>query len=693
MEEIKEETLSPEQEQTENEPALKKSFFSKIRLFSPWEILLSAVGAVMFLLASACFADFANENDGKFTFLAMIFAFVGFVGLALTVILWVKKGRPVINRYFLALILAVNFYTLNEFLLYVIPTDLADNGLHLRHIVKPYFPNVLVGVLLYYIFFFIAVAFIKNKIAVKVLLTLFSSFFAFYAVLHYYIIQFRGGPIRFSDIANITSAGEISDDYKFSLSFIVVFSVIEAVLVLAAMWIADISEMKKPLKTASIGAGTLAAMCVGFYFAAEGVYSYDINNRIMLLNFSMGEDIDTYQDVGGLLTFYYDGLKNRVIVPEGYSADKAKEILSQYKDTTPVPEKKPTIIAILNESFADIEHLGDIDATMDYMPNIRALDNCIKGYVTVSPYGGYTCNSEFEFLTGNSMYFLPSGSAAYTQFMDNDQQSMVSHLNGLGYNTIALTPCRIGLWKIGNAYERFGFDKCYFKDNVGFTNTKYVDGNVADITVYERVIKEFEKKKADESQFIWVTTMQNHAPYKEHITEPITLNSPKSDQAESYLNSIYEADRAVGELINYFKSVDDEVVIVFFGDHYPHIAGFYDDVLGENLNDLPIEEFCRSHQTPYFIWANYDIEDKEMQNISLNYLGGYVMDVCGLPKSDYMNFIRAKRDALPIISGFGYVDEKGNWHRRDDSADGDTEAMKDYRFVQYYKIFDEKSNK
>ena len=688
MEEISEIKQTPSEEQ----PAGKEKDKPRFRLASPWQFFALCAGAFIFLLSAAGFADYASNNEGKMSLLAGFLAFVGAAALAGAVLVWKKKGRPVINRYFLPLLLSMNFYFVNEFCLYLIPTDLQNEGAHLRHFIKPYFPNILVGILMYYVFYFLAAAFIKNKIAAKAVMTLFSLFFAFYAVLHYYIIQFRGGPIRFADLANITSAGEISDEYTFRVSYIVIFAVADALLVLAAMWLMDISTMTKPLKACGFGAGALVAMCVGFYFSAEGVYSYDLNNRIMLLNFSMGEDIDTYQDVGGLLCFYYDGIKNRVIVPDGYSIDEAKSRLAEYTDDT-APQRKPTVIAILNESFADIEHLGDIDASMDYMPNIHALkEDCIKGYVTVSPYGGYTCNSEFEFLTGNSMYFLPSGSAAYTQFMETDQESMVSHLNSLGYETIALTPCRIGLWKIGNAYERFGFDKCYFKNNVGFTNTQYVDGNVADITVYERVMKEFDRKKPGTSQFIWVTTMQNHAPYEEHLTEPVTLNSPKSDQAESYLNSIYEADRAVGELIDHFKSVDEDVVIVFFGDHYPHIAGFYDDVLGENLNDLPIEDFCRSHQTPYFIWANYDIEEQEMQDISLNYLGGYVMDVCGLPKSDYMNFVRSMREKLPIISGFGYMDGDGVWHRRSSSADDDTEEMKKYRFLQYYRIFDQKSN-
>ena len=685
------EEAKAEQTQTEKKPGKLDGFMSPVVFFA------LAVLAFIFLLGSAGFAEYAKYNDGKMNYLSVILCVVGTGSLVGAVFSAIKKGRPRVNRYAFAGLLAANFYFVNEFCLYLIPADLQNSGEHMRRFIKPYLPNILVGILLYFIFFFMAVAFVKNKIATRILLTVFSGFFAFYAILQYYIIVLRGGPIRFSDIANITSAGEISDEYSFSFSYMVAFAVVDTLLIIAAVWLSDISEIKKPLKVCTANIGVLAALCVGFYFAAEGVYSYDINNRIMLLNFSMGEDIDTYQDTGGLLTFYYDGLKNRVIVPDGYSADEAKSRLEQYATSDKTAKRKPTIIAILNESFADFEHLGDIDVNMDYMPNWRSLkDNCIKGYVTVSPYGGYSCNSEYEFLTGSSMYFLPSGSATYTQYMDTDQKSMVSHLNSLDYNTVALTCCRRGLWKIENAYTRLGFDKAYFKDNVNLTNIEYINGSTSDDTVYRRVEKEFENKPKDESMFVWVTTMQNHAPYnseEQSDREPVTLSKPDNMEAQIYLNSIYESDKAIGGLIDYFSNVDEDVVIVMFGDHYPHIDGFYDDMLGENLDSLPIEQFCKSHQTPYFIWANYDIESREDSNISLNYLGCELMDVCGLPKSDYMNFLEEQRENLPIITSFGYMDGDGNWHKKSSSADDDTEEMKKYRYLQYYRMFDEKSNK
>ncbi|MBR1382455.1 MAG: sulfatase-like hydrolase/transferase, partial [Ruminococcus sp.] len=330
---------------------------------------------------------------------------------------------------------------------------------------------------------FIAVAFTKRKIITRILTTFFSLFFAFYAVLQYYIVHFRGGPIRFADLANVTSAGEISDEYRFGFSFMVMFAVVDTLIMIVLSFFIELSPLEKPAKYRSVGAGVLAAMCVSFYFSAEAVYSYGLNNRIVKLNFSLGEDTDTYQDVGGLLCFYYDGLKNRIIKPDDYSTEEAQSRLKEFSSNE-TAQHKPTIIAVLNESFADIEHLGDIDVNMDYMPNYRALkENCIKGYVTVSPYGGYTCNSEFEFLSGNSMYFLPSGSAAYTQFMGQKQDSMVSTLNDLGYNTVALTCCSRGLWKIENAYTQLGFNKAYYSDNVHLVNVNKVNGNISDDSI------------------------------------------------------------------------------------------------------------------------------------------------------------------------------------------------------------------
>ena len=68
------------------------------------------------------------------------------------------------------------------------------------------------------------------------------------------------------------------------------------------------------------------------------------------------------------------------------------------EQTTVDKEEMPNIIAIMNESFSDLNVVGDLQTSEDYMPFIRSMTkNTIKGQLLVSPFGGYTCNTEFEF--------------------------------------------------------------------------------------------------------------------------------------------------------------------------------------------------------------------------------------------------------------------------------------------------------
>ena len=102
----------------------------------------------------------------------------------------------------------------------------------------------------------------------------------------------------------------------------------------------------------------------------------------------------------------------------------------------------PNIIAIMNESFSDLNVVGDLQTSEDYMPFIRSMTkNTIKGQLMVSPFGGYTCNTEFEFLTGLSMGVLPRGSVPYLQYVAKQYPfSLPSHLDELGYMSVAVHP-------------------------------------------------------------------------------------------------------------------------------------------------------------------------------------------------------------------------------------------------------------
>ena len=96
--------------------------------------------------------------------------------------------------------------------------------------------------------------------------------------------------------------------------------------------------------------------------------------------------------------------------------------------------KKPNVIAIMNEAFSDLSVVGDFTTNQDYMPFIHNLkENTIQGHLYMSIFGSGTCNSEFEFLTGNTMAFLQNGIIAYTQVVKDKLPNLTYTLKQQGY--------------------------------------------------------------------------------------------------------------------------------------------------------------------------------------------------------------------------------------------------------------------
>ena len=120
----------------------------------------------------------------------------------------------------------------------------------------------------------------------------------------------------------------------------------------------------------------------------------------------------------------------------------------------------------MNEAFSDPSVLGDFTTNEDYMPFVHSLldgaDNTISGHLNVSVKGGNTANTEFEYLTGASMAFLPYGSIPYQQYVKKETPSMASYLSSLGYYTIAMHPYRAAGWDRNLVYPKLGFDEMHF---------------------------------------------------------------------------------------------------------------------------------------------------------------------------------------------------------------------------------------
>src|SRR5699024_12870682 len=75
-------------------------------------------------------------------------------------------------------------------------------------------------------------------------------------------------------------------------------------------------------------------------------------------------------------------------------------------------------------------------------------DNVIKGHFLSSVLGGGTAKTEFEFLTGNSGAFYPSGSMPYQQFIDRKSTRLNSSHVSISYAVFCLKKKKKHKYKI-----------------------------------------------------------------------------------------------------------------------------------------------------------------------------------------------------------------------------------------------------
>ena len=182
--------------------------------------------------------------------------------------------------------------------------------------------------------------------------------------------------------------------------------------------------------------------------------------------------------------------------------------------------------------------------------------------------------------------------------------------------------------------------------------------------------------------------MQNHGGYTDtywNFTNTINAKGLGNDALNQYLSLIKLTDSDLSSLISYFKEQDEKTIIVFFGDHQPNDT-VASSVLAENgmdYSNLSTEETYLRYQVPYVVWANYDIQEAQNQDMSVNYLAANVLKTAGVPTSDYQNFLLELQKDYPIISAIRTEDVK---------ADTDEETLKKYKILQYYRLFDQKGD-
>ena len=522
-----------------------------------------------------------------------------------------------------------------------------------------------------------------------------TLFFGIYGLANYFVLNFRSVPIQPWDLLSIGTAASVAGNYDYTLDRQALLVVLGFILLLILEYFCRFTLKKGTWKLRLPMAATLVVMlgAFGLMFHSDEI----VEQKLRLYNKLFTPTTISYKN-GTALAFVMELRYMSVDKPAGYDADAAaQELAALEEESMSEPamaaasdgEELPNIIVIMDEAFSDPAILGNFTVNQDYMPFVHSLlegtENTVSGWLNVSVLGGNTANTEFEYLTGNTMAFLPQGSIPYQQYINESAPSLASHLASLGYQTVAMHPYNASGWDRDTVYPAMGFSEMYFLPD--FENPHKVRNYVSDQSDFEKIIEIYENK-GDSPLFLFNVTMQNHSSYTESFDnfDPQIEVEGGSQTLNNYLSLLSLSDEALSELIGYFEGQEEDTVIVFFGDHQT-TNSVIEPILkqnGKSSSTLTEEEQADRYKVPFFIWTNFDIEEETGVETSANYLGAKTLEAAGVPMDGYFTYLSGLSETVPVISANHVTLDDGTFTNADDQA----ELLSDYKGYQYYRLFD-----
>lgn len=548
----------------------------------------------------------------------------------------------------------------------------------------------------FYYWLFLFVFFIAGRTSISMAICV--SAIAAIGVGNYFVVMFRSNPIVPWDIYSFETAMSVADNYVFSVDWALAEHIAMFILMLIVGVRTNIRLSKKILRPI-----LTVAMCIPAYFYISYLWQDNLE-RNTGLNDTLFNAKYMHSKDGFFVSFILDIHFLQIEEPKNYSDEYALSLLNEQEvEKVETPEELPDIIAIMDETFSDPAVLGEFETNKDYMPFVHSIlrgevANTISGYTDVSVLGGNTANSEFEFLTGNSMAFFPNGSVPYLQYIRDGISTIVPQLEEYGYTTYGTHPYRAKGWNREFIYDLMGFDYGYFQGSFPFEDK--LRNYVSDEADFKSILEW--RNNTEGPFFMFNVTMQNHSNYGGDFDnfDPQIVAKFKNTSSNKYLNKylslMYETDQDVASLLSELSQSDRKTIVVFWGDHQPNdyvVRPIYKEY-GLDFDNQTYEQQQQRQKTPFFIWANYDIQEQTNVEISLNYLNILLFETAGLQLDEYQTFRKNLwQGQIPMMNAVGYRNDNGDLVEYDDAPEEIQNLLNEYQNIQYYRMEREYSKK
>lgn len=411
---------------------------------------------------------------------------------------------------------------------------------------------------------------------------------------------------------------------------------------------------------------------------------------------------ENYYNNGFVIGFLYNIGSLRIEEPKGYNEERVAQILEKYDqvrqaDTT---ERKPlsdivdNLILVMNESFYDPEILGkDYEhGGGDVVPNLhKVFQKYPSGYMYSPEYGGNTANVEFAAYTSLTNYW--TGSIPYVTSVSkiNNMPGMARFAKDNGLLTTAIHSYDGTMYKRNFVYANMGFADFIEARDMTHTKRENGQGYISDSEIYQEIIDIL--NNGEKKHMVGAVTMQNHAPFNSPGYDTLHFPIKKQDlkaryNAELSFESLHNSDKYLGDFIRELDKLEGKTVMIWFGDH---ATGVLDEMVSSGEKD----QINLTHLTPYFIYANFDLEntftEKEvaklnreigfsfktkgvnLSTVTPNCLANILYDVLGAEKPALLYLVDKVCEETPILAPSYFADEEPEM----------TDVLKEYQIINY----------
>lgn len=500
-------------------------------------------------------------------------------------------------------------------------------------------------------------------------------------VASYFKNSYRSEPLYPWDLGIISEAADISSEMDLTPTGAMIIGAVIILAIFALLLTLHIVFFKKQIfrkhprtkkRNLQLGIQIFASLAVLVCYTL-----FVLNNTAIMTAFGITESAfrqpQAYRRNGFVQSFI---MNTKYILPEKpdeYSSNSVSEAVSSIKDysNSETGKLKPNIIYLMSESYADISLCENVDFHDDiFVATNHLKKHYVSGTLLGAQFGGGTCNSEFEVLTGFSMSYLPAGCTPYQQYFNTETVSYPRFLKELGYNTVAIHSYGRQFWNRDVAYPNMGFDK--FLAEESFVEPLRRRGLIKDDELVAKIIEEYEANLPSGKPFFnFSVSMQNHGAftdgqYLENYRVNLTcdeLNDEQEGILITYATGIRDANIALDKLINYFSGVSEPTIICMFGDHLGSLGGSDEIYIKSGYMGAPeesAEEASKKYTTPFFIWDNFTTLNFTAEKMSFYQLIPSICNWYNLDRPAFFDYLVEQQEYFRGAALGTYLNADGN---------------------------------